>query len=339
MKRALSALLAAVLLTALCACNQNSKVNDKENTSSDSFDGEIAEYVFEQRINELLPIYQFKASGQPYDNYGNYDYTISVRNKDTDELIQILRFKAVEPDDYDGYPIKFEDVDFDGNLDLIIHVSQGAGSYGMYEVYRWTTAFTSSGFVECFTYGGSNMKIFNETHQLIVYDRPMDGCPEMLYQVERGDDYDAPCIRHLRNMLYTFNDGVVKYEITELINGEWVIIYEVSTEDDKLSDEYSNMLSNYLYFGVAEPITFDEALKLVSEKYGKGDTNTDYPSYEFKQMLTIDGKTYYHIERFYKENSDDTYYNSNDYAVAVDGSKIIDCSNYLAELSARFGNN
>lgn len=332
MKRVI-VLLAAVMTLMMCACDGDS--GDVKTVSGSDYDDE---YIFEQRINERLPIYQFKVTMQLNDNYQSRDYTMSVCDKDTGELIQILRFEAVEPNDYDEYPITLEDVDFDGYLDLIIHVSQGVGSYGMYEVYRWSHAFVNQGFESFLSYGGFDMETFDKTNQLIIYESVMDGdVPEKLYQIERDGDYDEPCIRHLRNMTYAFKDDIIKYAVEELINGEWVVIYEISiAADESLPDECDKLLYNYMHFGVAEPVTVDEALKLVSDKYGKTD---DSAKYEFRQLLTIGGKTYYHIERLYKKNESDTGYYSDNCAVAVDGSEIIDCEFYLNELSARFGNN
>ena len=259
---------------------------------------------FRKQINHALPEYYFELSGEDAKDPGVCRYALSIYDPtaDTDDakgkLLQIFSFTAAPSE----MPFSFQDLNFDGSLDLIIFVGHGAGATGTLEVYPWYDGDSFSVFSDIrpgfllspmLSFSGVRIETFDDTRQFVVTDRLLgEETIRMLWQAEQVNGYNNSCnrtmLRKLRRETFTWNPATDKTEcrIYQLIDGAWTLIYE---SDDADSD--SGKALACLRYGVTEPIEVSQAMEQVIALA----PNVTISELEYKGLRTIGGKTYYVI--------------------------------------------
>ena len=308
-----AAALTVVMLMAIpVSCHNTHKSDD-----SDSSD--VSAIIFEAQIREKMPTYRFELSKREAAEGDRFFCGLSIYDPtaDTDDpkgkRIQLFSFMT-SVTDMDN-PTQLVDMNFDGSLDLVINTAQGAGSTGQYEVYLWHESNNLTNFMGFLptpemVYSGSVLETYQDgTKQLIVTEQlTAEQSLRTLYQVEKVDGYQRSFIRMLRRELTSFNQSTGKTEIavSELLDGSWVTIYS----DENAAD--GNPAENFLRFGVAEPISIEQAEWLAGAKY-------DGCFIKYNQLRTVGGKTYFEI---FVSEPFNCYFDQY-CGVAADGSEIV----------------
>ena len=303
------AIIWALLISGCGAQSQNVTEDDTDfeqaatlATAGFTFELPIADdlpmFTFEAYIVEGLPAFTFEVYENEVSDHGVfpyiYDVHISCPALLDDYIPQSIEISSSVKwkEEYREHYIDLVDIDFDGYSDMQAATSEGTVNVN-YVYYRWNVfvgqgygEFEDDPFFEMLTAG---YELYRDTSQIISMSRDSAvNHPREMYQ-----------LGNTRNGGWLGEYKVIRREEQELIqgeNGEDMIKIRVFFADEEIytetlpsdGDGYdtSEIIDNYLRFGIDNPIDPETAIQLLYQEYGDADNKTGYSlMFTFEEMI------------------------------------------------------
>jgi hypothetical protein len=276
-------------------------VNSSENSDSNV----ISSFSFEDTVDNLHPALQFFVEETPYPDY-QYNYKILISCAELPEYIP-QTISIVSPTKWNveldrEHYIDLVDIDFDGYNDIQVCTGKGVVNT-LYAYFRWHVYlfddeddednFETEPFFEMVTMW---YDLYPETKQIIstVRNNAASRTREM-YQLEdtqNGGWYGSyKLIRHETQDLAQSENEI----LTTVFFGERNIFSKMFSSDDYDGTDIVN--DNYLRFGVSNPISIDDAIDLLFQKYGREDAENGFQyNFIFEEMFLHDDLSCYKFQ-------------------------------------------